>query len=319
MSFIDTTSDDTVKQENVNSLWVEKYRPAQLSDYVGNDHLRQKIDQFLATKDIPHLLLYGPAGTGKTSLAKLIVKAIPSDVLYVNASAENSVENVRTKIQSFASSMGFHKLKIVILDEADFLSANAQAALRNLMETFSMTTRFILTCNFQERIIQPIISRTQPFQVIPPSRKDAAALLLKILTTEKIQFTKEGIVAIVQSHYPDLRAIINIAQRAVINGVLTLDKEAISDGDVKTKLVELLKISDRKQSLRDIRQLIADNSIRDFAGLYTFLFSKIDEFASNSYSQVVIDLADAQYRDSSVPDKEINFMACIVNILKSLK
>ena len=318
MSFIEIeSSTETPKPQH--SLWCEKYRPSKLSEYIGNEHLKLKVEQFIASQDVPHLLLYGPAGTGKTSLAKLIAKAVQSDVLYINASSENSVENVRTKIHSFAASMGFNKLKIVILDEADFLSPNAQAALRNLMETYSMTTRFMLTCNYQERIIEPIISRSQPFQIIPPNKKEVAALLLRILTEENVQFTKEGVVAIVQSHYPDVRAVINIAQRAVVDGVLTLDKQAILDGDVKSKVIDILKTSDRKQAFRDIRQLLADNSVRDFSAFYTLLYEKVDEFAPNHVSQIILELADGQFKDAQVIDKEINFCATLVRVLNAMK
>ena len=128
-----------------HSLWVEKYRPTDLSTYIGNEHLKDKVKVYLETGDVPHLLLYGQAGTGKTTLAKIVTKNIDCDYLYINASDENNVENVRTKIKNFASSIGFRDLKVVILDEADFLTPNAQAALRNLMETFSRHCRFILT------------------------------------------------------------------------------------------------------------------------------------------------------------------------------
>ena len=129
-----------------NSLWVEKYRPNNLQTYIGNEHLKDKVKIYLENEDVPHLLLYGTAGTGKTTLAKVIVGNIDCDMLYINASDENNVDNVRTKIKNFASTIGFRNLKIIILDEADFLTPNAQAALRNIMETFSKHCRFILTC-----------------------------------------------------------------------------------------------------------------------------------------------------------------------------
>ena len=157
-----------------HSLWVEKYRPKDLSTYIGNEHLKSKVRIYLESEDVPHLLLYGKAGTGKTTLAKIITSNIDCDYLYINASDENNVDNVRTKIKNFASSVGFKSLKVIILDEADFLTPNAQAALRNLMETFSKHTRFVLTCNYVERIIDPIQSRCQSFKVVPPSRKEVA-------------------------------------------------------------------------------------------------------------------------------------------------
>ena len=165
-------------------LWVEKYRPSSLDTYIGNEHLKDKVRIYLESEDVPHLLLYGKAGTGKTTLAKIITNKIECDCLYINASDENNVDNVRNKIKTFASSIGFKPLKVVILDEADFLTPNAQAALRNLMETFSKHCRFILTCNYVERIIDPIQSRCQSFKVVPPSKKEVAQQLVEILDGE---------------------------------------------------------------------------------------------------------------------------------------
>jgi replication factor C small subunit len=164
-----------------NSLWVEKYRPNILDNYVGNESLKEKIKLYIEKGEIPHLLLYGKAGTGKTTLAKLIVKSIDCDYMIINASDENGVDTIREKIKSFSSSMGFKPFKILILDEADYLTANGQAALRNVMETFSGHCRFILTCNYVDRIIPPIQSRCQAFQIIPPTKKDVAIQISNIL------------------------------------------------------------------------------------------------------------------------------------------
>ena len=144
MGFFEETNNEQVD----NSLWVESYRPVTLENYVGNEHLKEKVSGYLETGDVPHLLLYGRAGTGKTTLAKLIVKSMDCDYMVINASDENNVETVRNKVKGFASSMGFKKYKIIILDEFDYMSQNAQAILRNLMETFSQHCRFILTCNY---------------------------------------------------------------------------------------------------------------------------------------------------------------------------
>lgn len=321
MNFLEEEKDlpPAAPKKEENTLWCEKYRPATLADYIGNDHLKAKVQQYITEQDIPHLLLYGSAGTGKTSLAKLIVKAIDCDYMYINASDENSVDTVRTKIKNFASSMGFKNLKVVILDEADFLSASAQAALRNLMEMFSVSTRFILTCNYQERIIEPLLSRSQSFQVVPPNKRDVATLLVRVLTTEGIKFSKETVIPIVQAHYPDIRAVLNTAQRGVVGGELQLDKESILEGDVKSKVIELLKSSKGNKALNDIRQLLADNSVRSFTDFYTLLYEKVDEYAPNNIPRVIMLIADAQFRDVSVVDKEINFVAGIITILNEIK
>jgi replication factor C small subunit len=167
-----------------HTLYVEKYRPEKLDDYVGNSSIKEKVNIYLQSGDVPHLLLYGTAGTGKTTLAKLIAKNIDCDLMYINASDENNVDTVREKIKNFASTIGFRQWKLIILDESDYLTPNAQAALRNLMETFSKTTRFILTCNYVEKIIDPIQSRCQVFAITPPSKKDVAIRVSEILKTE---------------------------------------------------------------------------------------------------------------------------------------
>ena len=155
MAFFENNTTEEVN----NSLWVEKYRPRKLADYVGNEHLKSKVEGYLENDDVPHLLFYGKAGTGKTTLAKLIANSIECDYIIINASDENNVETVRTKVKNFASTIGFKKMKLIILDEFDYMTPNAQAILRNLMETFSKHCRFILTCNYVEKVIDPIQSR----------------------------------------------------------------------------------------------------------------------------------------------------------------
>ena len=174
-------ADNNETQKVDNSLWVEQYRPTTLENYVGNDHLKDKVKGYIESGDVPHLLLYGRAGTGKTTLAKLITKSVDCDYMIINASDENNVDMVRNKVKGFASTVGFKPLKIVILDEFDYMSQNAQAILRNLMETFSKHCRFILTCNYVEKVIEPIQSRCQTFQIVPPTKKDVAIQISKIL------------------------------------------------------------------------------------------------------------------------------------------
>lgn len=316
-SFIEET--ETVVSAKTNSLWVERYRPNKLEEYIGNPVLKKKIEQYIKENDVPHVLLYGNAGGGKTTLAKLIASNIKCDKLYINASDENSVDTVRTKIKSFASTMGFNSLKIVILDEADYITPAGQAALRNLMESFSNTTRFILTCNFHERIIDPIASRCQSFEIFPPSKKDVAIQLVNILTKEGVSFEKESIALIVNSHYPDIRACINTAQQGVSDGVLSVNKDSVIEGDLKAKIVAEFKNTSRKDAYKNIRQLLADNSIHDFSDFYTVLYERLEEFAPNNVASVITILADHQFMDVNVVDKEINFMAAVVKILRELK
>ena len=237
---------------NDHSLWVEKYRPTTIDTYIGNEHLKSKVKIYLDSGDIPHLLLFGKAGTGKTTLAKILVNNIECDYLYINASDENNVDTVRTKVKNFASTIGFKDMKVIILDECDYITPNAQAALRNLMETFSKHCRFILTCNFVERIIDPIQSRCQTFQVVPPNKQEVAKNLHQIFTNESVTYKKEDLVVLVNSGYPDVRKVVNSAQRQSVAGKLEIDVQSIVESDYKMKLVEILKTQDKKNAFKSM-------------------------------------------------------------------
>lgn len=301
---------------NENSLWVERYRPSGLEGYVGNEHIIQKVNIYIENNDVPHLLLHGEAGTGKTTLAKIIVNAIDCDYLYVNASDERGIDTLREKIRGFAASVGFRTWKVVILDESDYLTRDAQAALRNLMETFSKSTRFILTCNYPEKVIDPIQSRCQTFEIIPPTKKDVAKRLNDILINEGIQFEMQDLAVIVNSGYPDIRRVINAAQRQVINGRLVIDKQSSIESTYSEKIVDILKSGvDTKSKFTQIRQILADSKVRDYTKLYSTLYERVDEYAGNKVGTTIVNIAEAQYKDSLVVDKEINVMAMFVNIL----
>ena len=299
-----------------NSLWVEKYRPKDLSTYIGNEHLKSKVKVYLESEDVPHLLLYGKAGTGKTTLAKIITSNIDCDHLYINASDENNVDNVRTKIKNFASSAGFKDLKVIILDEADFLTPNAQAALRNLMETFSKHTRFILTCNYVERIIDPIQSRCQSYKIVPPSKKEVAQQMVNILDTEGCLYKLNDVAVVITAGYPDIRRVINSAQRQIVNGKLKIDISSVIQNDYKIQLLEKLTNGSK---LNDIRQLIADNSISDYSDLYRLLYDEVETYGKGKVAECILNIAEAQYQDVNVVDKEINFMSTIIKLKRILK
>ena len=302
-----------------NSLWVEKYRPTSLDTYIGNEHLKSKVKLYLESGDLPHLLLFGRAGTGKTTLAKLLVNNIECDYLYINASDENSVDVVREKVKNFASTLGFAEMKVIILDECDYITPNAQAALRNLMETFSKSCRFILTCNYVERIIDPIQSRCQSFQIIPPDRKEVAVHLNNILTKEEVKSDIEDIVTIVNSGFPDLRRVINAAQRQVVNGVLVIDEGMSIQNDYKLQVLEILKTQDKKNSFKNIRQLLADSKVTDFSDLFRLLFDTVDDWGRGHVAECILVLAQYQQSDAIVVDKEINIMAMFIEIIGKIK
>jgi replication factor C small subunit len=305
------------KEEQINhSLWVEKYRPSKLDDYVGNEHLKSKVSGYIENEDVPHLLFFGKAGTGKTTLAKLIVSSIECDFMMINASDENNVETVRNKVKNFASSMGFKKYKIIILDEFDYMTPQAQAILRNLMETFSRHCRFILTCNYIEKIIEPIQSRCQTFQITPPTKKDVAIQMSKILKSESVEFDPKDLVPIIDSSYPDIRKIINTCQLNSLKGKLQVDVQNLLDNDYKLKVLEALKSNDDKRNkYMKIRQTVLDSKATDFSDLYTLLYEKVDDYAGENTANVILVLGDGVAKSAVAIDKEIIAAATLIQIL----
>jgi replication factor C small subunit len=303
-----------------HSLWVEKYRPQTLSEYVGNETVKETIQQYLDNNDIPHLLLHGKAGTGKTTLAKLIVNTIKCDHMIINASDENNVDTVRNKVKNFASSMGFAGFKIIILDEFDYMTPNAQAILRNLMETFSKHCRFILTCNYHEKIIDPIKSRCQTFAITPPTKKDVAVQVTRILDAENIKYELKNVADIISSYYPDIRRILNTCQLQSAKGELKVDHQIMVESNFQTKLVDLLKANDDKRNMfMNIRQAVADNRLNDYSEMYSMLYDKVDEYAAGNTANVILTIAEGLSKDALVVDKEIVFMSTIIQILNIIK
>ena len=303
-----------------HGIWNEKYRPTSLDTYIGNEHLKSKVSIFIETNEPPHLLFYGRSGTGKTTLSKIIANSIECDYLYINASDENSVDVVRDKIKGFASTLGFQALKVIILDECDYITPNAQAALRNLMETFSKHCRFILTCNYVERIIDPIQSRCQSFQIIPPSKKEVAIHLSEILTNENVKFEVDDIATIINGAYPDIRKVINTSQRQVVDGILRMDAREIILNDYKLQILEVLKSSkSKKETFTEIRQILADAKVTDFADFFRLLYDEVDSYGSGHIAECILVIAKYELSDAQVVDKEINVMAMIIELLRVIK
>jgi replication factor C small subunit len=300
-------------------LWVEKFRPSEMADYVGNDSLKESMNRYIKEGDLGHLMLFGPPGTGKTTLAKMLVKKIDCDHLYINASNENGVEVIRQKITGFASSAGFRDLKVIILDEADFLTANAQAALRNTMETYASHTRFIMTCNYHEKIISPIASRCQVYEVKPLSKKEVAIQIATILNKEAVTYTADDLKFIVDKYHPDLRRIINVAQQSAHGGKLKLTKQDLVESDLMTKIVVELKNPTKKGLFNEFRQMIADSDVSSFDDMYKYLFEKVGDYAHGKEAVVCLELADGVYQSSLVFEKQIIFLATLQKIINALK
>ena len=293
-------------------LWVEKYRPTTLEGYVGNEVIKSKIEDYLKQGSIQNLLLHGVAGTGKTTLAKLLVKNIDCDYLYINASDERGIDTIREKIQPFALSMGFNDVKIVILDEADYLTPQAQATLRHTIEACSATTRFILTCNYLERIISPLQSRCQTFEITPPSKGDVWNKCENILHNENVEFETTKIKAAIDTHYPDIRKIINTLQGSIVDGVCKIDDTSLKNTQLGGLIVDALI---RKAKLSEIRQIIADSGSREFDDLFKYIYDKSSTLFGNNEGEAILIIAKYQYEYTFVLEKEICISAMLNKLL----
>jgi replication factor C small subunit len=276
-----------------HTLLVEKYRSKDLDSYVGNEHIKRTIEQYLGQNDIQNLIFFGPAGTGKTTLAKLIVNNLNCDYIYINASDERGIETIRDKVSGFASTASFKPLKVVILDEADFLTIQAQASLRNVIETFSRTTRFIMTCNFVERIIDPLQSRCQVLKIIPPSKKEVAVHLASVMATEGTVYEIEDLKTIVNQYYPDLRKCLNTIQLSTQDQKLTIDKSVLVSSNYMTQVLK--ELSNAKPKWREIRQTIANANVSDFEEFFRYLYDNAHVYASGREGMVAIYINEYSY------------------------
>jgi DNA polymerase III delta prime subunit len=304
-----------IKREH--TLLVEKYRPNILENLILKDEYRCKFQEYIDKQDIPMLLFSGKPGSGKTTLAKILVKNIDCDYIYLNACDERSMDVMRDKVGAFAAAGSFKPLKVVILDEATHILQASQVILLNMMETYSLTTRFILTGNYPERLIEPLRSRLQEFDLSPPSKKVIAEHIDNILTTENIEHSIEDVATIIKKFYPDFRKIINNCQKYTVDGVLTLDKSINSTDDYKEKIIIELKNPSFK-SFNNIRQIIANSDQEDFSDLYTFLYEQMNEYAKGNEGIIIVILEEYLYHSTFRLDKEINMMACISKILETI-
>lgn len=266
----------------IQDLWVEKHRPGKMTDYVWIDsNQKNMVESWVRDKSIPHLLLSGGAGTGKTTLAKVLINELDvesADVLVINASRNNGVDDVRGKITNFGQTMPFGEFKIILLDEADYLSPAAQAALRGVMEQYQHVLRFIITCNYPDKIIPAIHSRCQGFNFKNLDETEFMVRVGSILGQENIEFDVETLIAFTKAHYPDLRKTINQVQQCSTSGKLVMPEGNDDVGrDYRLEMVTLFR-QGKKRAARDL--ICAQINLDEYQGMYKFLYRNLDFFGS---------------------------------------
>jgi replication factor C small subunit len=306
----------------MKELWVEKYRPKSIDGYVFRDaHQRKQVETWIKDKSIPHLLLSGSAGIGKTTLAKILIQELgieDYDVLEINASRTNSVDDVRDKITNFVQMIPFGPFKVVLLDEADYLSPNAQAALRGVMEEYHATSRFILTCNYPNRIIPAIHSRCQGFHVDKTNRDEFTVRVARILELEGLEMSEdlaENLESYVSTTYPDLRKCINLVQQNVHEGRLVPpNKGDAGAADWKFDMAELFKAG----KILEARKLLCGKlRAEEMEEVFVWLYNNLEIFGSeeNQYKAILI-IKQGLVDHTLIVDPEINLSATLVRLAR---
>ena len=306
-----------------DSLWIEKYRPSQLSDLVVSDENKRIISKFESDDEIPNLCFAGPPGVGKTTLAKILVKSIlKCQYLYINASDENGIDTIRTKVTQFSQIRSIDgKVKVIILDECDGLSQDAQRALRNTMEEYAEITRFILTANYSHRIIPALQSRCQNIDLTPPL-ESCYSRVEQILTSENVSIEEDQqdqLQKFIRKNYPDLRWIVNEIQKFCIDGKLIITVNANSE-EFASQILALVA----KGHVLKVRRYIIENEDKfnsDYPTLLKMIFDQLEACSALNEEQTkmcIVIVAEALYRSAFVADQEINCFSCLVQIGQSV-
>jgi DNA polymerase III delta prime subunit len=304
----------------MKELWVEKYRPAKVEDYVFRDDAqRRQVNSWIKDGSIPHLLLSGAAGIGKTTLARVLCNELnieDYDVLEINASRDNNVDTVRDKIINFVQMIPFGPFKVVLLDEADYLTPNAQAILRGVMETYSNHSRFILTCNYPNRIIPALHSRCQGFHIEKTDKTEFTARVATILVTEGVDFDLDTLDTYVLAAYPDLRKCINAVQQNVTEeNTLAAPTVSNDSSDYKIEMVELFK----KGKIQDARKLVCSRARpEEMEEIYRWLYDNLDLIAKSDEGkdQAVIFIKNGLVDHVVCADSEINLASTLIKLAR---
>ncbi len=302
----------------MKELWTEKYRPSTLDDYVFRDDAQRKqVQQWVDSRTIPHLLFSGAPGTGKTTLAKVLINMLDIDeydVLEINASRENSVENVRDKITNFVQTMPFGEFKVVLLDEADYISPNGQAALRGVMETYASSSRFILTCNYPNKVIPALHSRCQGFHIEKIDHTEFTARVATVCVTEGVDVDIDTLDSYVKATYPDLRKCLNLCQMNTIDGKLVKPNEGDSaTADYKLAVVDLFK---QGKILEARKMLCSQVRPEEMDELFRWMYDNLELWGDTQESKdaAILIIAKGLRNIPMVADQEINLAATLVEL-----
>ena len=302
----------------MQELWTEKYRPRVVGDYVFRDESQKKqVQSWVDTGAIPHLLFSGAPGVGKTTLAKILINELEIDeydVLEINASRENSVDTIRDKITGFVQTMPFGKFKVVLLDEADYISPNGQAALRGVMETYASTARFVLTCNYPNRVIPALHSRCQGFHIEKVDTTEFTARVAQVLLQESVTFELDTLDSYVKATYPDLRKCLNLTQMNTVDSVLQSPQEGDSaTADYKLQMVDMFKAG----QIRDARKLLCSQVRPDeMEELFRWMYDNLELWSETEegQDQAILTIRNGLVNHAMVSDPEINLSATLVEL-----
>ena len=294
----------------MNEIWVEKYRPKEFEDIIN---IPKSISGFVKKRGIPHFIFVGKAGVGKTTTAKVIISKLDSDSIELNSSDERGIQTIREKVKLFSMKKS-SELKVVLLDEADGMTNDAQQSLRRIMEIYSEKTRFILTANYIQKIIEPLRSRCAIVEFSSPNRKEILDRVKYICKCEEVKFDEEDLKIIVDTYYPDIRKTINLLQFCIIDDRVNVDKINLSEEKFEASFQLIRK--NKWKSYKMLRQLLKQYGI-DYEALYSYLFNRIFELEGiddDNKTEILIMIADRMFRHSMSADPEVNFMAGAIEI-----